>query len=82
MLDFKAVSDAEKRWLFDRARLMLYPTVHEGFGLIPFEAAELDLPCLWAHGTSLSEILPESEAGIVPWDLEQSAEQALSLLPG
>ncbi len=80
VFDFKAVSEAEKLWLFGRARLMLYPTVHEGFGLIPFEAAERDLPCLWAHGTSLSEILPESGAGIVPWDLEQSAAQALALL--
>jgi glycosyltransferase involved in cell wall biosynthesis len=80
VLDFKAVSESEKRWLLDRARLMLYPTVHEGFGLVPFEAAEQGLPCLWAHGTSLSEILPESEAGIIPWNLEQSAEQALALL--
>ncbi len=80
VLDFKAVSDAEKLWLVERARLMLYPTVHEGFGLIPFEAAEQGLPCLWAHGTSLSEILPETEAGIVPWNLEQSGAQALELL--
>jgi GT2 family glycosyltransferase len=80
VLDFEAVSEAEKVWLFERARLMLYPTVHEGFGLIPFEAAEQSLPCLWAPGTSLSEILPESEAGIVPWNLEHSAEHALVLL--
>jgi GT2 family glycosyltransferase len=80
VLDFSAVSEPEKRWLFDRARLTLYPTVHEGFGLIPFEAAEQGLPCVWAHGTSLSEILPESAAGIIPWSLEESAEQAVALL--
>ncbi len=37
-LDFAAVSEAEKAWLYRRARLVLYPTVYEGFGLVPFEA--------------------------------------------
>ncbi len=41
------------------ARLVLYPTVHEGFGLIPFEAAAAGVPCLWAAGTALRELLPE-----------------------
>jgi GT2 family glycosyltransferase len=78
--DFAAVSDAEKRWLLERASVVLYPTVHEGFGLIPFEAAHHDVPCLWAPGTSLSEILPDQAAAIVPWDAAASAEQALGLL--
>jgi glycosyltransferase involved in cell wall biosynthesis len=80
VLDFAAVSEAEKAWLFQRSRLVVYPTVHEGFGLIPFEASDQNVPCLWAHGTSLSEILPESAAGIVPWNAEESADQALELL--
>jgi GT2 family glycosyltransferase len=80
VLDLKAVTEAEKAWLYERARLVLYPTVHEGFGLIPFEAAERGVPCMWAPGTSLSEILPDAAAGIVAWDAERSAEQALGLL--
>jgi hypothetical protein len=78
--DFGAVSDTEKHWLLERASLVLYPTVHEGFGLIPFEAAHHDVPCLWAPGTSLSEILPDQAAVIVPWDAGASAEQALALM--
>ena len=80
VLDLAAVSEAEKAWLFERAQLVLYPTVHEGFGLIPFEAAARGVPCMWAPGTSLSEVLPDSAAGIVAWDPEQSADAALALL--
>ena len=58
VVDLGAVSEAEKAWLLGRAGLVLYPTVHEGFGLVPFEAAEHGVPCMWAAGTSLSELLP------------------------
>ncbi len=80
MLDFAAVSEAEKEWLYGHSRLVTYPTVYEGFGLIPFEAADHDVPCLWARGTSLSELLPDSAAQIEPWDASWSADRALHLL--
>ena len=80
VLDFAAVSEAEKEWLYDRSRLVIYPTVYEGFGLIPFEAADHDVPCLWARGTSLSELLPDSAAQIEPWNASSSADRALHLL--
>ena len=80
VVSFAAVSEAEKAWLFERAGLVVYPTVHEGFGLVPFEAADHGVACMWAHGTSLSELLPDDEAGIVPWDAELSADAAFALL--
>jgi glycosyltransferase involved in cell wall biosynthesis len=80
VLDVGAVSEAEKEWLLSRASLVLYPTVHEGFGLVPFEAADWDVPCMWARGTSLSELLPDSAAGIQPWDASSSADHALTLM--
>lgn len=80
VLDVAAVSEAEKAWLLSRARVVLYPTVYEGFGLVPFEAAAHGVPCLWSEGTSLSEILPDAAAGIVPWDPVLSASNALALM--
>jgi GT2 family glycosyltransferase len=80
VLDLGVVSEAEKAWLYERAALVLYPTVQEGFGLVPFEAADHDRPCLWAAGTALAEVLPPSAGEIVPWDAEQSALAALRLL--
>ena len=52
----------------------------EGFGLVPFEAAAHGTPCMWAPGSSLSELLPDDAAGIVPWDEDRSAERALALI--
>ncbi|MBV9804900.1 MAG: glycosyltransferase [Solirubrobacterales bacterium] len=80
VLDLPAVSEDERRWLLRRAALIIYPTVHEGFGLIPFEAAAHERPCLWAPGTALSEFLPDAAAGIVPWDSAACAERALALM--
>jgi hypothetical protein len=54
--------------------------VQEGFGLIPFEAADHGVPCMWAHGTSLSELLPLEAAEIVAWNAEATADRALRLL--
>lgn len=80
VLDLGPVTGSEKQWLLDRTRLVLYPTLEEGFGLIPFEAAEHGIPCLWAAGSALKEILPEEAAAIVPWDASASADRAWALL--
>jgi glycosyltransferase involved in cell wall biosynthesis len=80
VLDAGPVTEAEKRWLFARSTLVFYPTVLEGFGLVPFEAAEHGVPCVWAPGSSLSELLPDGAAAIVPWDADLSAERALALM--
>lgn len=79
-IELAAVSEAEKAWLYNRSRVTLYPTVHEGFGLVPFESAEHGVPCLWAAGTSLSELLPDEFAGILAWDAAETADRALALL--
>jgi glycosyltransferase involved in cell wall biosynthesis len=80
LLTLGSVSENEKAWLLQRSKLVLYPTVYEGFGLIPFEAADSGAPCLWAAGTSLSEVLPDSAAGIIAWDQAAAADRALELM--
>jgi glycosyltransferase involved in cell wall biosynthesis len=81
--DLGPVSEGEKAWLLERAVLVLYPTVDEGFGLIPFEAADHGVPCMWGPGTSLDELLPAGPGGLVAWDVAASARRAMRLLrPG
>jgi hypothetical protein len=58
----------------------VYPTVYEGFGLIPFEAAKAGTPCLFAEQASLAETLPSAAATLVPWSATLSAERVLPLL--
>jgi GT2 family glycosyltransferase len=74
------VTEAEKSWLYENAALVLYPTVAEGFGLVPFEAAAAGTACMFAPVSSLPEVLGEERATLVPWDVEASADRALELL--
>lgn len=80
VLDLGAVGEPAKHWLYNRSTLVVYPSVLEGFGLVPFEAAAHRVPCLWAPGSSLSELLPDEVAGIVPWNEDRSAVNALALM--
>ena len=78
--DLPAVGEPEKEWLYANATAVVYPTTYEGFGLIPFEAAALGTPCLFAPQASLADLLPADAAVLVPWDPAESAARALALL--
>jgi glycosyltransferase involved in cell wall biosynthesis/GT2 family glycosyltransferase len=80
VVDLESVTEPEKAWLYAHAELVLYPTVREGFGLIPFEAAAAGAATMWAAHSSLAELLPRDAATIVPWDAERTAEAAARLL--
>lgn len=75
-----AVTEGEKRWLLQRAAGVLYPTVYEGFGLVPFEAAAAGVPCFFASQSALAEILPATAATIQPWDPAASADRVIEVL--
>ena len=61
---------------------MLYPTTFEGFGFIPFEAAEAGAPALWASQSSMADLLPgRSSPGSSPWDADASAAALRSSSP-
>ncbi|HTA96342.1 MAG TPA: glycosyltransferase [Solirubrobacteraceae bacterium] len=77
--DLGPVEEASKRWLYAHACALLYPTLYEGFGLIPLEAARAGLPCLFAAQASLSEVAPDA-ATLVSWDAGASARAVLALL--
>jgi glycosyltransferase involved in cell wall biosynthesis len=78
--DLGVVTEAEKILLLTKAAAVLYPTVEEGFGLIPFEAAAAGTPCLFAWQTALAEILPEEFATISPGNVAASAALTIRLL--
>lgn len=77
------VTEAEKTWLLAHAAAVAYPTLYEGFGLVPFEAANAGTPCVFAAQTALAEILPTETALLEPWDASISAARVRPLLePG
>lgn len=51
------VSSEERTWLLRHAALVLYPTMAEGFGLVPFEAAALGTPTAFVGFGPLKEML-------------------------
>ncbi len=79
VLDLGPVEEPGRIWLYAHARALLYPTLYEGFGLLPLEAARVGLPCLFAAQASLSEIAGDA-ATLVPWDAQASAVAVLPLL--
>jgi glycosyltransferase involved in cell wall biosynthesis len=80
VVELGVVDDDEREWLFQHARAVIVPSVFEGFGLIPLEAARVGRPCLFAAQSSLSEVLSGSLATLVPWDASASAHRVLPLL--
>jgi GT2 family glycosyltransferase len=80
VFDVGAVDERDKNWLLQQASALMYPTTYEGFGLTPFEAAELGTPCVFASHTSLAEVLPARAALMVPWDPEETARRMAPVL--
>jgi glycosyltransferase involved in cell wall biosynthesis len=77
------VAEEEKAWLLQHAAAVVYATLYEGFGLVPFEAASAGTACLFAAQASLAEVLPWRTATLVPWDPAASASASAPLLaPG
>jgi hypothetical protein len=58
----------------------VFPSTYEGFGLVPFEAAEQGTPCFHAYQTSLRDTLPERSGTLVPWDADASADAIIGPL--
>src|ERR1039458_10791061 len=74
------VSEAEKLWLLQRAAGVVFPTVYEGFGLVPFEAAAAGIPCFFAAQSSLAEVVPGRGAPLTAWDPALSADEVIAVL--
>ena len=80
VIDLAAVDEAAKRWLLSAAAAMIYPTVEEGFGLVPFEAAEAGLLCAFAWHSSIAELLPSELALLVQWDADATADRLIAMI--
>jgi glycosyltransferase involved in cell wall biosynthesis len=80
VVDLGPVSEPERIWLTRHAAAVVYPSVYEGFGLVPFEAALSGVPCVFAAQSALAETAPAGTATIVPWNLVDSANAVHALL--
>jgi len=80
VIDVGRVTAAQRRWLYERACAVVYPTTFEGFGMMPFEAVAAGKPCLFAPQASLVEVAGVEAATLTPWDPARSADAVAPLL--
>ena len=77
--DLHHVSQADHTALFFGADVVLAPSLYEGFGLVPFEAAALGKACVYTHRSSLEELLPTTGA-LPSFDLDDASQFVLHVL--
>ena len=74
VLRLENLEDIELRYLYENADLFVTPSLHEGFGFTPVEAAIYGSPVL----SSRSESLPEATMGLVNYYEPATDERALA----
>lgn len=74
------VSEAERRQLFESARLLVLPSYEEGFGLPVLEAMTVGVPVVASNRGALPEVLGDAGLLVDPDDADGLASAMASLL--
>ena len=74
------VDDARRRALYREARLLVLPSLEEGFGLPVLEAMACGVPVLVSNRGSLPEVVGDAASPIEPTDVAMTAAEIERLL--
>lgn len=74
------VTDYELAGLYKNAKLYIFPSLSEGFGLPPLEAMAHDLPVISSNATCLPEVLGEAAEFFDPKSINGMSEAMLKVL--
>ncbi|MBN9392746.1 MAG: glycosyltransferase [Chloroflexi bacterium] len=80
VIDLGPVSENEKQWLLENAALLIYPSIVEGFGMVPFEAAWVNTPALTGRISALGEVLGEGVIYLESFEPGEAADVTWQLL--
>jgi glycosyltransferase involved in cell wall biosynthesis len=74
------VSGGEKTWLFKNARLYVFPSLSEGFGIPALEAMAYGLPVVASNRTAIPEVCGDAAVYFNPEDKNDIAAKILSTI--
>lgn len=74
------VASEERNWLLRHARVLLYPTSAEGFGLVPYEAAAYGTPTVLVPVGPLAPVAAAMPVAASDWNPGSLADAAQKLI--
>jgi glycosyltransferase involved in cell wall biosynthesis len=80
IIEVLSPSDNELINLYQHAKLFIFPSLFEGFGLPPLEAIALGCPVITSNIPVLKEIMGEDIACFNPYDIDDMAQKLLQAL--
>jgi glycosyltransferase involved in cell wall biosynthesis len=79
LLNLGYVTQEELRYIYENATLFAYPSLYEGFGLPPVEAAACGTPVMTSNLTAMPEVMGNAAEFVDPYDVE-SIRQGLDVI--
>lgn len=74
------VMEADLFELYQHARLFVFPSLYEGFGLPPLEAMACGVPVITSNAASLSEVVGDAAIQVEPLDVQGMADAMRAVL--
>ena len=74
------LSEDELQCCYKSARVFVFPSLYEGFGLPPLEAMSLGVPVVSSNRTAMPEVLGDAAVYVNPESPEEMAEGILKVL--
>lgn len=74
------IPDEEKTYLYKHAKIVVYPSLYEGFGLPVLEAMSVGTPVITSHAASIPEVGGDACLYFNPNSADELAELMISTL--
>jgi glycosyltransferase involved in cell wall biosynthesis len=74
------ISESELVCLYNGARLMVYPSLYEGFGIPPLEAMSCGCPVITSNVTSIPEVVGQAALLVEPQNVQEIVEAMRRIL--
>lgn len=75
-----SIPDADKHALMAGAKLFVYPSWYEGFGIPPLEAAAHGVPVIASSVTAMPETMGDSALLVNPWDVTGLGQAMVAMI--